>query len=255
MVERAEEHWRPPLFKPARSRKDQLLAAARRFFDLQAGSAWIDLTEILPTVTGTLLDVGCGAQPFRPLIGPKTRYIGVDTADAATKFGYEIRDTVYFTGDRWPIETESVDTVLCTETLEHLLDPRVLLLEARRCLRVGGDLILTVPFAARWHFIPYDYWRYTPSSLNSLLRETGFDEVVVYARGNALTVACYKTMALFLPLLLGSDSGAAGTLVARLAGLLSLPLVILLAAIANLSLRSPGGDDCLGYTVLARRHT
>jgi hypothetical protein len=30
-----------------------------------------------------------------------------------------------------------------------------------------------------------------------------------------------------------------------------LPLFILLAAIANVSLRREGGDDCLGYTVVA----
>jgi hypothetical protein len=34
---------------------------------------------------------------------------------------------------------------------------------------------------------------------------------------------------------------------------LSLPLFVLLAIVANLSLRSRGGDDCLGYTVLAIR--
>jgi hypothetical protein len=39
----------------------------------------------------------------------------------------------------------------------------------------------------------------------------------------------------------------------RVPGLLTLPLVILLAAIANLSLRSRGGDDCLGYTAIAVR--
>jgi hypothetical protein len=32
-----------------------------------------------------------------------------------------------------------------------------------------------------------------------------------------------------------------------------LPLFVLLALIANLSLRGRGGDDCLGYTVFAVR--
>jgi hypothetical protein len=35
--------------------------------------------------------------------------------------------------------------------------------------------------------------------------------------------------------------------------LLFLPLFVLLAVIANLSLSGSGGDDCLGYTVLAVR--
>jgi hypothetical protein len=39
----------------------------------------------------------------------------------------------------------------------------------------------------------------------------------------------------------------------RLAGLAFLPFFVLLAVVANLSLRGRGGDDCLGYTVLAVR--
>jgi hypothetical protein len=35
--------------------------------------------------------------------------------------------------------------------------------------------------------------------------------------------------------------------------LVFLPLFIVLAVVANLSLRSRGGDDCLGYTVVAVR--
>jgi hypothetical protein len=56
----------------------------------------------------------------------------------------------------------------------------------------GGTLVLTVPFTARWHFIPYDYWRFTPSSFHHLLTTTGFRSGRVYAHGNALTVPCYK---------------------------------------------------------------
>jgi hypothetical protein len=107
--------------------------------------------------------------------------------------------------------------------------------------------VLTVPFAARWHFIPYDYWRYTPSSLNILLTEAGFEAVRVQARGNPLTVACYKVMALNLMLLFGSG------IAARALGVLFLPLLGVLACIANLSMASDWGDDCLGYTVTARK--
>ena len=122
---------------------------------------------------------------------------------------------------------------------------------AHRCLRPGGRLVLTVPFAARWHFIPYDYWRYTPSGLHLLLTGAGFDEVRVQARGNPLTVACYKAMALHLMLLFGSDTGHPG-LLKRALGVLLLPVLGVLACIANLSFRADWGDDCLGYTVTAR---
>jgi SAM-dependent methyltransferase len=247
------ETWRPPLFKPIKTRADHWLAAARRFLDLQAGSMWSDLRALLPECRGLILDVGCGAQPYRSLVNPEATYQGIDYADAQRHFGYAMPDTIYYEGDRWPLSDGSVDVVLSTETLEHVPDPPCFLAEAFRCLKPGGRVFLTVPFAARWHFIPHDYWRFTPSGLQRLLSAVGFSDIRVFARGNTLTVACYKGMAVFLPLLCPQGKGARASLIIRVVGLLTLPLVISLAAIANLSLRGQGGDDCLGYTAIAVR--
>ena len=253
MTGRATEAWRPPVFMPTRSVTQRFIATARRFLDLQAGTAWRDLSAILPTCEGVVLDVGCGAQPFRALIGPRSRYIGIDTADAKAHFGYEIPDTIYFDGDRWPVEDGSVDVVLCTETLEHVRDTLGFLSEAGRVLRSAGSIVLTVPFAARYHFIPHDYWRFTPASLAYVLTAAGFESVAVYARGNAVTVACYKVMALILPLLLSPAPSIPLRIVRGVVGIALSPLVLLLAIIGQISARGRGGDDCLGYTVLARK--
>lgn len=253
LIYRKTEHWRPPIFTKGESRWLKITVAVRRFFDLQAGSAWNDLATELPKVKGTVLDVGCGAQPYRSLLPLDAKYIGIDTIDAKSKFGYEIPDTIYYSGNMLPVETESVDFILCTETLEHILEPCVFLNEIYRCLRPGGRIIFTVPFAARWHFVPYDYWRFTPSSLNYLLNKSGFVNIKVYARGNQLTVACYKDMALILSLLLSQSSNPVGVWLHRLIGIIAVPLLMFLAIIANLSLKMEGGDDCLGYTILAER--
>jgi SAM-dependent methyltransferase len=253
MVEATSESWRPQLFRETTTGLSRLLAAARRFFDIQAGSAWRDLRAVLPSLQGTVLDVGCGAQPFRSLVNPHATYQGIDTDEAKAHFGYEMPNTTYFSGDIWPVAAASANVVLCTETLEHVLDTRRFLAEAARSLAPGGTLLLTVPFAARWHFIPYDYWRFTPSSLNHLLTAAGFHGVRVYARGNACTVACYKLMTLLLLLLMPQTTSRFSSLLLRLAGLVFLPLFVLLAVVANLSLHGHGGDDCLGYTVLAVR--
>jgi SAM-dependent methyltransferase len=253
MVEASSESWRPQLFSERTTRLSVRLAAVRRFFDIQAGSAWRDLRALLPALRGTVLDVGCGAQPFRSLVSPHATYLGIDTDAAKAHFGYEMPNTTYFSGDIWPVAGASADVILCTETLEHVLETRRFLAEAARCLAPGGTLLLTVPFAARWHFIPYDYWRFTPSSLNHLLTATGFDCVRVYARGNAFTVACYKLMTLLLVLLMPQTAASISRVVRRLAGLVFLPCFVLLAVLANLSLHRRGGDDCLGYTVIAVR--
>ncbi len=251
MTQVRSESWRPQLFSASQTRLSRVLAAVRRFFDVQAGSAWRDLSSVLPGLSGTLLDVGCGAQPFRALVNSRTRYVGIDTDEAKAHFGYEMPDTLYFSGDVWPIADGSVDAVLCTETLEHVYTTRKFIGEVARVLASGGTLLLTVPFAARWHFIPYDYWRFTPSSLKFLLEEQGLEQVRVYARGNGYTVACYKCMTLVLGFLMPQRGSAVTKLLLRLAGLLLLPLFLFLAAVANLSLRGPGGDDCLGYTLFA----
>lgn len=253
MVEATSETWRPQLFSPTTSSFSLFLAAVRRFFDIQAGSAWRDLSGVLPLLQGKILDVGCGAQPFRSLIHPTATYLGIDTDEAKAHFGYEMPNTTYFSGNVWPTADSSVDVVLCTETMEHVLETRQFLGEAARCLLPGGTLVLTVPFAARWHFIPYDYWRFTPSSLNHVLNAAGFQTVRVYARGNACTVACYKVMTLLLLLLMPQARSKTTGLLLRLIGLIFLPLFVLLALIANISLRGKGGDDCLGYTALAMR--
>jgi SAM-dependent methyltransferase len=246
------ERWRPPLHVAPVTPLARLVAKLRRGVDLQAASVWRDLASELPKARGVVLDVGSGAQPYRPLLSPNAHYVGIDTAHARSDFGYEVPDTTYFEGETWPVESASVDLVLCTETLEHVLDPARLLDEAHRCLREGGGLLLTVPFAARWHFIPHDYWRFTPSGLKYLLERAGFTSVRVYARGNALTVACYKLMALGLPLLFPQSSRPVAQAFRLLAALL-LPLILLTAIVGRLSLLGSGGDDCLGYTVIALR--
>jgi SAM-dependent methyltransferase len=251
LIERTADDFRPPTFKPNASAWNRAGNWARRFLDLQAGTIWHDLRAELAAVEGRLLDIGCGAQIYRDLVPAGVTYRGIDTADAKARFGYHVPDTDYFEGEDWPVAPASYDTVLCTEVLEHIPEPSAFLTRAKNCLRPGGRLILTVPFAARWHFIPYDYWRYTPSTLNTLLSHAGFDDIIVHARGNPLTVACYKTMALPLGLLL--TPGGELSFVKRVAGVALLPVLGLIACIANLTLHNDWGDDCIGYTVTARR--
>jgi len=252
-----EELWRPPPF-PSRAavaprRGGRLAAAFRRVFDLQAATLWLDLTLLLPRLEGTVLDVGCGAQPYRSLLAPGTRYIGIDTAEARSRFGYAEPDTLYSSGETWPVADGSADAVLATETLEHVPDAACFLAEAARCLRAGGLLILTVPFAARYHFIPHDYWRFTPAALMQHLEAAGFAEIAVHARGTPVTVACYKLMALTPLLFFPARRGVARRWLLRLLGAVTLPLFLLAALTGRFTLSQDWGDDCLGYTVLARR--
>jgi hypothetical protein len=78
-----------------------------------------------------------------------------------------------------------------------------------------------------------------------------------------VTVACYKMMALVLPLLAPRRAPCAGgvrpqetrktALLSRVIGAAAAPFFMPFAVIGNVSLGRDGGDDCLGYTVLAER--
>ena len=239
------ESWRPvPYANPT---------SLRRYFDLQAGKIWRDLSAALRDVRGTLVDVGCGAQPYQRLLSKDVTYISIDSVEARTVFGYDMPDTRYYDGFVWPVDNDSADVVLATETLEHVSDPEQFVSEARRVLRPGGTLLLTVPFAARWHFMPVDFWRFTPSGLVQLFAQCGFDEIEVYACDNAVTVAAYKCLALIAIFVLPQDKSRPPAMLMRIVGLALSPLFVAIAIAGNLSLRFASDDDCLGYTAFARK--
>ncbi len=114
-----------------------------------------------------MLDFGCGGQPYREFFGTRiTRYIGADVA-AAQGVSIDLRLTP---GDRVPMEDATVDTILSTQTLEHVYDFQLYIEECKRLLRPGGILILTAPQQWRLHEVPYDYWRFTRHGLEESFR-------------------------------------------------------------------------------------
>jgi SAM-dependent methyltransferase len=64
---------------------------------------------------------------------------------------------------------ESVGTVICVETLEHVIDPIRGVQEIHRVLKPGGVAILTSVMFFPVHDHPHDYFRYTPEGFDSLM--------------------------------------------------------------------------------------
>ena len=104
-------------------------------------------------------------------------------------------------------------------------------------------MCFTVPFQARFHYIPHDYWRFTPTALEMITEQAGFGNVRVTARGNDVVVACYKALGVCYRV--GSANPFAWLALA--------PVVAGLLIGAHLSLVVGRGseNDCLGYTVLS----
>jgi SAM-dependent methyltransferase len=125
---------------------------------------------------GIFLDAGCGTQPFRSVVEAQVeRYVAYDIEARSGTV-----DLIGDIEDMRGVADASVDVTLCSEVLEHVPHPHMALRELARTLRPGGVLVLTVPFLARLHEEPHDYFRYTRHGLRRLLADAGFqlDEIV-----------------------------------------------------------------------------
>jgi len=138
-----------------------------------------DLAEIAGGITGHLLDLGCGAKPYRKVFSKVSSYVGIDLPATISANHMEKRADVYGEIGRLPFCDACFDAVLSTQVLEHVPVPATVVLEAARVLRPGGTILLTIPFVAAEHEEPHDYFRFTRYGMQSLLEQNGFEAVAV----------------------------------------------------------------------------
>jgi SAM-dependent methyltransferase len=116
---------------------------------------------------GRLLDLGCGHVPYYEMYRSlTTETICVDWENTLHK--NELLDDVVDINKPLPMESDSFDTVLLMDVLEHIAHPLELVGEISRVLRPGGKLIVGVPFFYWLHEQPYDFFRYTEFALARL---------------------------------------------------------------------------------------
>ena len=140
------------------------------------------LRREMPAFHGTLLDIGCGYMPYKPLVlappSRVTRYIGMDF-----KNGDYQQPDLEWDGRSIPLDTASVDCAMATEVFEHCPDPESLMREAWRVLKPGGLLFFTVPFLWPLHDVPHDEYRFTPFAMRRHLGNAGFEDIRLQAQG------------------------------------------------------------------------
>lgn len=244
-------HWAPTT--PVR----RLLFYLRLVGDLQTNTIYRDLRRHLAGISGKILDVSCGNSPFRHLLNPVTcAYQGIDVQEAAS-FGYRNPDTVYYDGRVIPFADASFDVLLCTEVLEHVVDPTQMVREMHRVMKPGGRGIITLPWSARYHYQPRDYHRYTPSMLERLF--TPFAKWTISPRGTDFSSIASKVVVAYLRNLSRiKPSGIKdwGFAPFRLvAALIAAPVLLgaLLLGHCGILFGLGSTDDPLGYTIVVRK--
>ena len=132
---------------------------------------------LAPQLGGELLDVGCGQQPYRGYLSHLTRIRACDY-DAR-------RGDVDFScpADCLPLPEASLDSILCTEVLEHVPDPLAVWREFHRVLRPGGRVLLSTPMYWPSHEQPYDFYRYPEYGLRYLVEKSAFTIEALLPRG------------------------------------------------------------------------
>jgi len=127
--------------------------------------------------SGVIYDLGAGELPYKSFVSDLvSQYVSVDWAESL----HDLKADIFADLNQpFPIDSAVADTVLSLSVMEHLHEPQRFLNEAYRILKVGGVMILHVPFMWWVHEAPYDYFRYTPYGLMRLFEEAGFVDVIV----------------------------------------------------------------------------
>lgn len=167
------------------------------------------LADNADAVSGTLLDLGAGNQPFKVWYsGLAEKCVSVDVTPAP---GLDVLSLAA----PLPFGSETFDTVLCTSVLEHVHNAEAVVSEIARILKPGGRLIITIPFLYPTHEAPYDFWRTTHWGLRSVLTRNGLEVDTVAAQGGPGLLVAHYLIAGFaqLVMLFAKHLGRFGSLV------------------------------------------
>mgnify|MGYP002725723878 CR=1 FL=1 len=205
---------------------------------------------LVPRITGRVLDVGAGAQPYRQYLPDGGEYVSMDISDTT---GADIIGTVL----EIPGDDGVFDGIICTEVIEHVTDPRGAIAELCRVSKPGALLYLTAPMSWGLHYEPYDYFRYTKYGLTAMLEDGGFRVletrqiggvfVMTWARITDVMVTLLYRAGFPLKYIVGNRARIA------ILSLIAFPFVLvgdLMATLADVII--PGArHDALGWAVLA----
>jgi len=148
--------------------------------------------------SGALLDLGCSSGAFLDSLKHEPWSLhGIEMSAETAKIAAARSGAHVFAGDipDAPFAPESFDVITCFDVLEHVYDPRQVMLKVEEWLKPGGIFYVLVPnidsaeervFGSYWHGLemPRHLSHFSPQSLKYLAESVGLREVSVETRRN-----------------------------------------------------------------------
>jgi SAM-dependent methyltransferase len=138
----------------------------------------------LQSAGGRILE--CGGERYKKFIVPR-QCLSYDMVDIEP-----LKKGITLTADLQKMDSvkrNHFDVVICTQVLQYVASPTDALGELHRILRVGGMLLLSVPFIERDYSDLSDRWRFSKRCVRDLLK--AFRRVEIMSGGNLTSSICY----------------------------------------------------------------
>lgn len=134
----------------------------------------LEMLPYIPKSAKNILELGCGEGVFgsylRENLGAKVTGIEIES-----KFAIKAKknlDKVYI-GDAESIikklPAKSFDVIVANDVLEHMVDPYLVLKEAKRILKKDGIIVSSIPnmrnFHVLYHLVRHGQWEYVESGI------------------------------------------------------------------------------------------
>ncbi len=114
-----------------------------------------------------ILDVGCASGWFIFEISkkyPHAKCFGIDLYESAIIYGRKKYKKIKFSvsdAHKLPYKKRMFDLILCTEVMEHVDDPELVLREIKRVLKSGGEAIIELDSGSLLFSLAWFLWKKT----------------------------------------------------------------------------------------------
>ncbi len=132
-------------------------------------------------IKGRVLDIGAGTYPrYKDLFHFDT-YVRMEIAEGSN---VDVVGKI----EAIPLESNSIDSIVCTQVLGDVFEIGKAFSEMYRVLQPDGIILVTESLFDPLHDEPADFWRFTEHSLRRLAENAGFTVEVLERRGGYWSV-------------------------------------------------------------------